>query len=295
MPSHIFTRLGLWQESIRSNIASEAAAKKFAADMKMDGTWDEQLHAMDYLEYAYLQSAEDRHAKAVLDELYQIKKVSPQNFKVLYAFAAIPARNALERRNWAEAANLKVYPADFPWSSIPWAEAVIHFARAIGAARSGDAPSARREVDRLAELEQALSSSKEAVQVKIQRLAASGWAAYAEGKTDDALTLMRSAADLEDTTAKPPVTPGPIIPAREMLGELLLELKQPAPALTEFKAALTTSPNRYGALLGAARAADLSGDKPAARTFYAKLAAISANGDADRAGLTEARAFLAKK
>ena len=185
MPSHIFTRLGLWQESISSNIVSENAAKTFAADMKMDGAWDEQLHAMDYLEYAYLQSGEDAHAKAVLDELRGIRSVSPQNFKVLYAFAAIPARYALERGNWGEAANLKIYPDSLPWQTVPWAEAVTHFAKAIGSARSGDAPAARRGVERLAELELALSTSKEAVQVKIQRLAATAWANYADGSRDE--------------------------------------------------------------------------------------------------------------
>jgi tetratricopeptide (TPR) repeat protein len=295
MPSHIFTRLGLWQESIRSNIVSEVAAKKFAADMKMDGAWDEQLHAMDYLEYAYLQSAEDKHAKAVLDELYRIKSVSPQNFKVWYAFAAIPARYALERGNWVEAANLQVYPANFPWKNIPWSESVTYFARAVGAARSGDPRSARRDIERLGELEKALAGSKEALQVTIQRLAATGWADYADGQANEALAVMRSAADLEDTSPKHPVTPGPILPAREMLGDLLLQMNQPSAALTEFEAVLTTSPNRSGALLGAARAADLSGDKATARKFYAKLAAASANGDLDHPGVKEARAFLAKR
>ena len=134
MPSHIFTRLGLWQESIQSNIASEAAAKKFATETKMDGAWDEQLHAMDYLMYAYLQGAQDKQAKALLRELYQIRKTNAENFKVGYAFAAMPARYAIERRQWSEAASLKLYRSDFPWNRIPWAEAVIYFARAVGAA-----------------------------------------------------------------------------------------------------------------------------------------------------------------
>ena len=293
MPSHIFTRLGLWQESISSNIVSENAAKKFAADMKMDGAWDEQLHAMDYLEYAYLQSGEDTHAKAVLDELQQIKKVSPQNFKVLYAFAAIPARYALERRKWDDAAKLQVYPESLPWQTVPWAEAVTHFAKAVGAARSGDSVSARHEIDRLAELEQSLAGSKEATQIRIQSLAATAWADLAEGKAEDALTSMRAAADLEDTTAKHPVTPGPVIPSREMLGDLLLEMKQFKAALAEFESALTVSPNRFGALSGAARSAELSGDKVTARKYYEQLAAITARGD--RPELKELRAYLAKK
>ena len=199
----------------------------------------------------------------------------------------------MERGNWAEAAKLRVYPDNLPWQTVPWAEAVTHFAKAIGSARSGDAPAARRGVERLAELEQALSTSKEAVQVKIQRLAATAWANYADGRRDDALSSMRAAADLEDTTAKHPVTPGPIIPARELLGDLLLEMKQPQAALAEFDAVLVTSPNRFGALSGAAHSAELLGDKAMARKYYEKLAAITAKGD--RPGLSDVRAFLAKK
>jgi tetratricopeptide (TPR) repeat protein len=295
MPSHIFTRLGLWQESIQSNIASEAAAKKFATEMGMDGAWDEQLHAMDYLMYAYLQGAQDKQAKALLDELYQIHKTNTENFKVGYAFAAIPARYAIERRQWSEAASLKLYPSDFPWNRIPWAGAVIYFARAVGEARSGQPASARKDIDKLGALETMLSEPKERAQVEIQRLAASAWAAYAEGKREEALSLMRSAADLEDTTEKHPVTPGPIVPAREMLGDLLLELGEPEQALKEFETALVASPNRFGSLLGAARAAKRMKNAEKARSFYSKLTAICDHADSDRPGLKEARTFLRRK
>lgn len=295
MPSHIFTRLGLWQESIQSNIESETAAKKFAAEMGMDGAWDEQLHAMDYLMYAYLQGAQDKQAKALLRELYQIRKTNTENFKVGYAFAAIPARYAIERRQWSEAAALKVYPSEFPWNRIPWAEAVIYFARAVGAARGGDVASARRDIDKLTSLENALSEAKERSQVEIQRLASSAWLAYAEGNKEEALRLMRSAADLEDTTEKHPVTPGPIVPAREMLGDLLLELGEPDRALKEFEAALVASPNRFGSLLGAARAAKLIKNAEKARSFYSKLTAISNQADTSRVELQEARTFLRGK
>ncbi|MGH9819762.1 MAG: hypothetical protein ACRD43_06300 [Pyrinomonadaceae bacterium] len=295
MPSHIFTRLGLWQESVQSNIASEAAAKKFAAEMKMDGAWDEQLHAMDYLMYAYLQGAQDKQAKALLDELYQIRKTNAENFKVLYAFAAIPARYAIERRQWSEAASLKLYPSDFPWDRIPWAEAVIYFARAVGAARGGQPASARRDIDKLAELETMLSEPKEHVQVEIERLAAVAWATYAEGKKQEALSLMRSAADLEDATEKHPVTPGPIVPAREMLGDLLLELGEPDQALKEFEVALVASPNRFGSLLGAGRAARMMKNTEKAKSFYSNLVAICDHADTERPELLEAKAFLRGK
>jgi hypothetical protein len=295
MPSHIFTRLGLWQESIQSNIASEDAAKRFAAEMHMDGAWDEQLHAMDYLMYAYLQGAQDKQARAILDELYQIHKTSPENFKVAYAFAAIPARYAIERRQWSEAASLKAPPGDFPWSRFPWAEAIIHFARGMGAARNGDISSARQSIDKLATLENMLIEAKERNQVKVQRLAASAWLAYAEGKKAEALKLLRSAADLEDSTEKPPVTPGPMVPAREMLGDMLLELGEAGEALKEFEAALVVSPNRFGGLLGAARAARLMKDMEKARSFYSKLVGICQHADSDRVELQEAETFLHKK
>jgi hypothetical protein len=295
MPSHIFTRLGLWQESIQSNIASESAAKQFAAAMRMDGAWDEQLHAMDYLMYAYLQGAQDQPAKAILDELYHIHKTTPENFKVAYAFAAIPARYAIERRQWSEAASLKAYPSEFPWNRFPWAEAIIYFARSIGAARSGDVTSARQSRDRLVALENMLVEAKERNQVEIQRRAASAWLAYAEGKKEEALQLMRSAADLEDSTEKHPVTPGPILPAREMLGDLLLELRQPRQAAQAFEASLVASPGRFGSLLGAARAANSLGDVEKARSFYSKLAALCHQADGNRVELQEAKTFLQRK
>jgi hypothetical protein len=295
MPSHIFTRLGLWQESIQSNIASESAAKSFAAQIHMDGAWDEQLHAMDYLMYAYLQGAQDKQAKAILDELYQIHKTSPENFKVAYAFAAIPARYAIERRQWSEAASLKPHPGGFPWSRFPWAEAIIYFARGMGAARNGDIATARQSIDKLALLENMLIEAKERDQVKIQRLAASAWLAHAEGKKEEALKLMRSAADLEDSTEKHPVTPGPIVPAREMLGDLLVDLGEPGQALKEFEASLVASPSRFGSLLGAARAAKSLGDVEKARSLYSKLAAICNQADSNRVELQEAKTFLRRK
>ena len=313
MPSHIFTRLGLWSEGIRSNLDAHAAAKAYAVRNQMTGAWDEQLHAMDYLAYAYLQSAQDKKAWGVLDELYKIPKTEPENFKVAYAFTAIPARYALERRQWREAAKLELpaapsgaarvssasaYWKSFPWQRFRWAEAHIHYARAIGAARSGDATAARKDVEKLQALQAALVIPKGeydwAKQVEIERLVASAWLAYAEAQPEEALRLMRAAADLDDATDKHPVTPGAILPAREQLGELLLELKQPTAALQEFEISLRSAPNRFNGLYGAARAAKLAADQNKAKTYYGKLVTLVRGADSARPEIEEAKAYLAR-
>jgi hypothetical protein len=300
MPSHIFTRLGLWQEAIRSNLDARATAKAYAVRHQMLGAWDEQLHAMDYLAYAYLQGAQDKKAWGVLDELNKIQGAEPENFKVAYAFTAIPARYALERRRWDEAAKLTLPSGTlgaFPWQSFRWAEAHIHFARAIGAARTGDTASARQDVEELTAIRQGLVEVKEdydwAGQVEIERQVASAWLAHAEGKREDSLQLMRAAAELDDVTDKHPVTPGAILPAREQLGELLLELKQPIAALQEFETSLRSAPNRFNGLYGAARAAKLASDHKRANTYYAKLVALCRHADGIRPEIEEAKASLA--
>jgi tetratricopeptide (TPR) repeat protein len=302
MPSHIFTRLGLWQEAIRSNLDAKAAAKAFAVRNHMSGVWDEQFHAMDYLVYAYLQGAQDKQAEGVLEELKRIQRAEPETFKVAYAFTAILARYALERRRWDEAAKLTLPPGAlgaFPWARFRWAEAHIHFARAIGAARTGDMASARQAVDKLTVIREALVEIKGdydwAKQVDIQRQAASAWLAHAEGKDDEALQLMRAAADLEDATEKHPVTPGAILPAREMLGDLLSELKQPVLALKEYETALESSPNRFNSIYGVARSAELSGDHKRARVYYERLLALCNQSDGSRPGLQQAKTYLAKR
>ena len=322
MPSHIFTRLGLWQEGIRSNLDAEASAKAFAVRNHLTGVWDEQFHAMDYLVYAYLQGAQDKQARGVLDELNRIPKAEPETFKVAYAVAAIPARYALERRRWDEAAKLTL-PAlgAFPWQRFRWAEAHIHFARAIGAARSGDIESARRAVKELATIRQELIQAESrgdydwATQVQIEGLVASAWLAQAEGRGKESLTLMRQAADLDDSTEKHPVTPGAILPPREQLGELLLELNQPGAALAEFETSLRSAPNRFNGLYGAARAASLASEQlrgwriehrisgadsqvgeiekaNRAKTYYRKLLAQSRYSGDTRPELKEAKAYL---
>jgi tetratricopeptide (TPR) repeat protein len=301
MPSHIFIRLGLWQQAIKSNLDAEAAAKMFALRHHMTGAWDEQLHAMDYLAYAYLQLAQDKKAMGVLQDMNKLPQVDPPSFKVAYALSAIPARYALERRQWSEAAKLPLeHPrmTTFPWSKFPWATAHVYFARAIGAARLGDVESARKAVDELASIRNSLTEVRGgydwARQVDIERQVALAWVKYAEGAHEEALRLMHAAAELDDVTEKHPVTPGALLPAREQLGELLLELKQSGPALEAFETALSITPNRFNAIYGAARAARLSNNRPKAAGYYRKLAELGRDADSVRPELKEATAFVAK-
>jgi hypothetical protein len=300
MPSHIFTRLGFWQEAIRSNLAAKSSAKAYAARNKLTGVWDEQFHAMDYLAYAYLQGAQDKEAAGVVNELKGIQKSEPANFKVAYCFTAVPARYALERRQWNEASQLELPQGalgDFPWHQFPWALAHIHFARAVGAARTGNAAAARDEIEKLSAIKAKLDNAKGgydwAKQVEIERLVASAWGAQAEGNRDEAIQLMRAAAELDDATEKHPVTPGSILPAREQLGELLMEMKQPDAALREFETSLITGPNRFNGLYGAARAAKLAGNHAKAKTYYAKLIELTRYTNSVRPEIEEAKAFLA--
>lgn len=291
MPSHIFTRLGLWQESIDSNLVSAASAQKNNAP-------GNELHAKDYLIYAYLQRGQDREAKRALDAPPPGRPDDPQYMNWLYAMGTSPARFAVERHRWAEAAALPVPPNTFPGGRWAWTEANLHFARALGASRTGKIEAAREDVQQLASLRDTLTQGNDqywADQVDIQHESAAAWITLAEGKREEALRQMRAAADHEDRTDKHNVTPGVILPARELLGEMLLELKQPAQAMTEFEATLRTAPNRFNALAGAARAAKLSGDKEKAKTYYAKLLAICEHADGDRPELQEARSLLAQE
>jgi hypothetical protein len=278
MPSHTFTRVGAWQESIDTNLASAAAARK-------DNAPSEELHALDYQVYAYLQTGQDGAAKKSLESIAAIgAKIQinapgaaappPAGF---YALAAIPARYALERNMWKEAAALA--PRETPFA---YADAVTHFARALGLARSGSPAAAGKDVEKLAALRDALQKANDAYwtgQVDIQRRIALAWMALAEGRQNEALTMLREAADMEDATDKSAVSPGPIKPARELLGEMLMELKRPADALKEFEATMKKEPNRFASLYGGARAADGAGDRQKARSYYARLVEICKRGD----------------
>ena len=297
MPGHIFTRLGLWQESIDSNRMSADAGVAYSAKTGADGVWDQTLHSLDYLVYAYLQTGRDIAAKRVADEMATIRKAYPESLVAAYAFAAIPARVALEQRRWPEAATLTLSPSTFPWNRFAWGEGIIAFSRALGMAHGGDVSGAQKEVDKLASLRDSLVQAKNkywADQVEVQHRAAAALVLRAQGKNQEAVNLLRSAADFEGSIDKHPVTPAAVVPARELLGDLLLELKQPKEALQEFEATLAAEPNRFRSLFGAARAAELSGDAGKARGLYAKLVALCDRADTQRPELQQAKAFLRK-
>ncbi len=291
MPSHIFTRLGMWQESIESNLSSAKAAQQWIARSHPGATAFDALHAMDYLEYAYLQSGQDDKAREVVDKVGKVDGLDISSFSAGYALAAIPARHALEHRAWKDAAALTVQPATFPWDKYAYAEAIVHFARAVGGARSGDLETAREAVARLTAIQADLKKQKGfdwATQVEIQRLAAAGWLARAEKHDDEAVALMRSAAELEDRTNKHPVTPGSILPAREQYADLLAEMGRPAEALAEYEKSLTTAPARFNSYAGAMRAAEAAGVKDKAKGFRERLAALCGGSIPERAAMKAA-------
>lgn len=298
MPSHIFTRLGYWQDSIDTNMASANTAKSNLPESdRLTTTSESALHAQDYMMYGYLQLAQDGAAQALLDEINAIKTVAAGGFGAAYALAAIPARFVLERGQWAEAATLALHPSSFAWDSFPQAEAILVYARGLGAARAGDVDAARQELEHLLTLHGTLVTNGPAYwagQVEIQSRELEAWIALAEGRNEEALALMGEAVDLEAATEKHPVTPGPLAPAHELMGEMLLLLEQPAEALAEFEAALKTEPNRFRSLYGAGRAAELAGETETAHGYYEALHALAAAADGERPEVAEAQAFLAQ-
>lgn len=274
MPSHIFIRLGQWHEAAQSNLAAYRTVKRYTGEHPPTHVTDQQIHAMDYLIYAYLQTGQTEKAEAVLREALAIEKTLPENTTSAYALAAIPARYAVETNNWHDAAALSVYPADFPWDAFAWCEAVTHFARGLGSARTGKIDQARkslRQLETLRDNDRAANKGYTADQIEIQRLAVASWIALVENKPAEAEKLMRASATLEDSTEKDNVTPGAIKPARELLGELLLALQQPENALTEFEAALQRTPNRRNGIDGALQAARLIGNEQKAQYFQQQL------------------------
>lgn len=287
MPSHTFMYLGLWQEAIRADTAAAATARK-------QGDTNSELHSMDYLVYAYLQSGEEQAAKTVLDDLSAINlNDKERTIAIDYTLAAAPARYAIELRQWSDAAALTPKPSHFPATV-----ALTHYARGLGAAHTGNIPLAREDVQGLAALRDVLLNAKNdywAKQVEMQRLTAGAWLAWAEGDVEKALTQMRAAAELEDSTYKHPVTPGQLAPARELLGDLLFELQRPAEALAEYEAALRVTPNRFNGVYGAARAAELAGDSARAKAYYAQLLVLCDKGTSARPELQRARMMVAQK
>ncbi len=288
MPSHTFTRVGYWKDSVETNIKSEQTALQ-------QNVIGEALHAMDYQAYAYLQMAQDQKAKAVLDRLAPtVAKLDPNVMggaaapvAGMYARNAITARYALERGMWAEAAAIQPQASAFPQ-----VDAITHYARAIGAARAGKPADAKADVEKLAALRDALAKDPYwTEQVDIQRQNAAAWIAFTEGRKDEAISLMRKAADAEDATDKSAISPGPIAPARELLGEMLLEAGNAKEALTAFEATMAKEPNRFRGAYGAARAAEAIGNKAAARKYYQRVLEIAKDSDTMRAELKRARSF----
>lgn len=292
MPTHIFTRLGFWQESITMNKRSAVAALKHPVG---DAISLHYLHALDYLAYAYLQRAEDQKAMQVLDTLEALKGPLQPHTASAYTLAVVPARLALERQQWADATSLDPRtPSHYPWDRYPAMEAITHFARALGAARNGNGQMAREALDKLAVLRErtAETSAYWAKQVEIQRLSAMAWLAYEEGQQEGALDIMRRAAELEASTEKHPVTPGEVLPSRELLADMLLHMGRHKQAQAEYEAALERSANRFNSLYGAGRAAELAGDKKEARTYYQRLSDLASQADTQRPRLQHARRFL---
>jgi tetratricopeptide (TPR) repeat protein len=293
MPTHTFTRLGLWQESIDWNRRSADAALKRPVGSEISLHY---FHALDYLAYAFLQGAEDQRAVDVLNELAGVEPPYQAHFASAYTFAAVPARVAVERQMWEAAADLEArWPSAYPWDTAPAMEAITYFARALGAARSGRFEQARADLETLAAMQEQVAAGNAywGTQVEIQRLSALAWLKFEEGSREQALSTMRSAAELESTTEKHPITPGEVLPARELLGDMLLELGQPREALAEYEAALDRSPNRFNSLYGAGRAAELAGDGEIAARYYGALIEVTAKADTERERLAHARAYLA--
>jgi len=287
MPSHIFTRVGSWDESVATNLRSADAARKA-------GDWPEAYHASDYAVYGYLQLARDGEALKVMDEALRHSYGDSPIPAGAYAQAAMPARMALERNDWKAATRLDVVPS----ARLPFTEGITRFARGIGSARSGDVEMAEAEAAELAAIQKKLEEAKNtywATETEVQRIAVAAWIAHARGDAAEAERLMRAAADLEDRNEKHIVTPGRMLPARELLGDMLSEHKQYAAALKEYEASQVREPNRYRNYAGAAAAADAMGDRAKASEYYAKLLELTRGADAARPELVRAKAFVAAR
>lgn len=296
MPSHIFTRLGLWSESIESNLASANAAQRLVARTYPGAASFDALHALDYLEYAYLQIGDEPRARHVRTAAATARKFDDPSFIAGYALAAIPARFALERRRWRDAAKLEPPDASLHWENFAYARAITYFAQALGSVRGGEPKRAYVALANLEEIHAVLVKSPVpglydwAGQVDSMRLAAAAWLAYSEGRQSEAVELARNAADLEDRVGKHPVTPGAVLPARELLADLLGEMGRPGEALQQYQLSLSVAPNRFNSLYGAAQSAEASGDSRKAVQLYALFAENCAS--SDRAEVKRARVFL---
>jgi hypothetical protein len=295
MPSHTYTILGMWEKSIESNKAALAAAKEYAAQHNPPGTADaSQPHLLDFMEYDYLQLGQDKQAKALVEEAASLNKFATMRPTVAFGLAAVPARYVLERGAWADAAQLQPRESQYAYT-----QAITYFARAMGAAKTGNTRQAREDIEKVRAAQQAdLAQPDQAYwagQSNILLQAASAWLAHAEGNDGEAVKLMRSAADLEDSSDKHVAMENRLFPMRELLGYMLIELKQPKAARNEFESSLQVNPNRLRGIYGAARASEMLGDRATARQWYEKLVTLTRAADPGRPELQEAKMFLSKQ
>jgi len=292
MPSHIFTRLGLWDESINSNINSASSAVCYAEEMQMKGHWGDEIHAMDYLVYAYLQKGDNEKASEQFEYLQTIKILEETSG---YNFTAIPVRMILENKRWKDAAELEFQETNVEIENYPWTKALVHFAKSLGASRSGNLELAENELTQLEAIQQELIQKNDpykANQVMIQIKSALAWIEFAKGNNEVALASMIESADMENYTEKHPVTPGEVLPARELLGDLLMAMDQPDEALISYEISNELSPNRFNGVYGAAGAAKTLGDQEKAAMYFEQLLKLAEGVNSNRFELEEAREYL---
>ena len=296
MPSHIFTRLGLWDESIKSNIESANSAVCYAESVNPNASWVSEIHALDYLVYAYLQLGDNTKAQLEMDKMKMIKEVFPSNhFATAYALIAVPSRLAVENKNWELATKLELPKTNLDWDKATWPKAILHFSRALGFTNTGDSSSAQKELEILVSLRDRLNdaeNSYESGQVTIQIEAIKGWIEYSKGNSDKAIEYMKLASNLENKTSKAAVTPGEIIPADELLADLYLVLNRPEEALKAYELNLKGHPFRFNGIYGAAKAAQQLNDTKLAIYYFEKLIKLSKDVNSSRAELLEAKDYL---
>ena len=300
MPSHIFTRLGLWNESIDTNINSASSAVCYAESVNPEANWTQEIHANDYLVYAYLQLGDNKSAQEEIDNMKEVKEIFPKNhFASSYALIAMPVRMALENKDWEQATNLELPSIEFPWEKLAWEKAMLHFGKALGYTHLKNINAAEAELETLKNLHKSLLNSNDshtktykAGQVNIQVKTIEGWIALVKGNKEEALKSMRMAVDLESKTSKHPVTPGEVLPADELLGDMLLALNQPQEALDAYEINLLVHPNRFNGIYGAAIAAKKAGDKEKATQYFQQLIDLAEGVDSNRPELVEAKKYV---
>jgi tetratricopeptide (TPR) repeat protein len=298
MPSHIFTRLGLWDESIESNINSASSARCYSEARNMDGHWSNELHAMGYLVYAYLQKGDNDNAVKQYEYMKTMYKIYPSNISAIaYPFAAIPARIALENRQWENAAKIEPHDSELQWENYPWQKSLIHFARAMGFVYQKDFSSTERELEILNSLHmeiENIGNKANANQVLVQIKLTQGCLSFLSDKQSEGIAILQEAVEMEDIVGKHGVTPGKLIPAREFLADMLMKMNQSDEALLVYEQNLKVNPNRFNGLYGAAIAAEQSGNKEKAKDYFNQLIELVKNSNTNRPEIIEAKTFIEK-